>query len=233
MFQSQGEVIDIASYNDRIYFVLDESGTTRIIKEHVEDLVETGWIAINEIRFNTTERKVLRYFDLLSRGVGQWSLELSAEGGAFVAIETNNSAGGYDEKVMKLEATRMGLRISLHRDPGDSTQGPSGLEWRLRADPRSAGRFLYMVSLMTYDFVVTGNGNEAGKDGQALEDLTHLKRLYRSPQDFIFQGPETSIPGSEPPPSVVMEDLRFKKYSPPEGGRGYGGITLAILRETR
>lgn len=233
MFASQGEVTEVAVYNDRIYFVIDEGATSRIVKEHATRLAPNGWIQNCEMRFGTTERKTIRYFDILTQSTGKWSLEVSQNGGALVAYTTDNPASGYQEEILDLEATRFGNRITLTRDDVDNTKGPIVLEWRFRAEPRAKGRFRYFVPMMVYDQLELQNGATSGKNGQAMEMLNHLKNLYRLDSDIVFQGPETGIPGAPPPQLVKMEDLRFKEYAPPEQGMGFGGIALAIFREVR
>lgn len=231
MWVSQGVVSDIAYYEGRIYFVVREGGNSTIVKEHATELVPEGWFVNREIRFATTERKQLRYFDILTSGTGQWSLQLSNDGGPFSNFESNNTASGYSERVVDLEASRFGVRILLHRDPEDINEGPVLQEWRLRSDPRASGRFRYFCTVMVYDFMVNMNEQEAGFIGQAMADLNFLTGLYRSDADFIFQGPETGVPNAPAPPSVKLEDVRFKTYTPSEKGSGFGGLCLLIMRE--
>lgn len=233
MFASQGDVVDIAYYDGNIFFVVDEGTTRRVIGQHETDYVASGWLSNNEIRFATTERKTLRYFDILSSGTGEWSLDISNDGQPFVPFETNIPVGGLQEKLLDREATRYGVRLWLHRPVTSNILTPVVREWRLRADPRARGRFRYFITLMVYDFVVTQNGVDTGEIGKAMADLNGLMTLYREDTDFLFQGPETGIVNAPPSPMVKLEDLRFKKYAPPAGGRGYGGLCLLIAREVR
>jgi len=234
MFAGQAQVKEVVQYNNRMYWVHDEGATARIIKEHATNLVPSGRLQNCEIRFGTTERKVVRFFDNLITGDGLWSLELDLDGSGFIAYSTDNLVGGYTEEIVDVEATRFCVALVLKPDPGDATSGPTLKEWRLRAEPKSTGRFRYLVPVMVYDFVTLLNEREEGKIGKAWDLLKHLEDLYRSDQDFFFQTPETSVPGGRDAIEVRMEDLRFKSYAPPApGGRGFGGIALAVMREVR
>lgn len=233
MFSSTGDVTDIVYYSDKIFFVVHDPGVSmKVIMEHDTDFVSEGFFTHNEIRFATTELKQLRFFDILTSGTGGlWSLEVSSEGGPFIPLNTDNAVGGYQERRIDVEATRVGLKVILKPDILDLSNGPTGLEWRFRADPRVSGRFRYFATLMVYDFVETQNGKEIGEIGKAMRDLSNLTALYRNMLDFIFQGPESNLPNAPAFPVVMLEDLRFKLYAPPEASRGYGGLCLLVMRE--
>lgn len=234
MFTSQGEIKSVARYNDRMYFVTDEGATSRIIKEHATQLVASGFFTNCCIRFGTTERKTIRYFDILTQGVGKWSLEMGVNAStSYSPYATDNDTGGLNSEILDLEGSRFNVQIILKRNPSDATDGPTLLEWRLRAEPRSTGRFRFFVPVMVYDFVVNGADREVGKVGFAIEMLTHLENLYRSDADLSFVPLSAGVPGGRESLTVKMEELRFKTYTPPDQGRGFGGIALMVLREVR
>lgn len=233
MFSGQGEVKEIVDLGDRKFFILDEGTTSRIIMEHNTNLVSSGFIQSCEIRFGTTERKVMRYFDILTRGTGKWTLDMALDEGGFTTYESENPVGGYEEKVLNLQATRFCVRITADRDESDPTKGPTLMEWRLRAEPRAQGRFRYLVPVMVYDTLTNKSGAKVGGTGYALTLLDHLTSIYREDRDIQFQPLESGVPGAVTSVTCKMEDLRFKSYAPPKGGKGFGGIALATLREVR
>jgi len=226
MYPNQGSVGEIAYYKNRLYFVILDGSTSRIIKEHSTDLVFSGVMSINEIRFGTTERKVLRYFDMLSGGAGKWSLAIAINGGPFVDFTTDQLVSGYQEEVLNLEANRFGVEVTLKRDSSDFTKGPNMMEWRLRSEPRATGRFRYLVPVMIYDYLHTVSDREVGYVGLAWGMLNHLKAIYNTDRDILFQAPESSVPDGPKEVTVKMEDLRFKSFASPNGGKGFGGIGL-------
>ena len=235
MFTSQGDITEIAYYANRLYFVTDEGGTSRIIKENDAggDLVASGTITIQEIRFNTTERKVLRYLDFLTVGAGLWSMSMSTDGGAFAALASDIVTNNLHEEPINIQGARFGLQLTLKRDPGDSTAGPDLLEWRLRGDPRAKGRFRYLVPVMIYDFLTLANGREEGHIGLAWENFNTLATIYRDGAGISFEPPQSAVPGGVDAIEVEIEDLRFKEFAPPQGGRGFGGVALVVMREVR
>lgn len=233
MVSGQGEVKEVVNYLGRKYFILDEGITSRIIKEHSDNLVSSAFVQSCEIRFGTTERKVMRYFDILTRGLGKWTLEMALDEGGFTTYEASNPAGGYEEKVLNLEGTRFCVRITIDRDESDPTVGPILMEWRIRSEPRALGRFRYLVPVMVYDTITNKSGAKVGGTGRSLDLLNHLTAIYREDRDVQFQPLESGVPGSIEGVTCKMEDLRFKSYAPPQGGKGFGGIALAILREVR
>lgn len=234
MYSSTGEVKEIVQYQGRNYFIVDEGVTSRIIKEHATDLTPEAFMDTGEIRFGTFERKVLRYFDLLTKGEGRWTLDMALDGGTFTPYTTDNETGGTEEEGIRLEATRFRIRLTLKPNPVDATSGPTLLDWRLRAEPKATGRFRYLVPVMVYDYVNTRTGALTGKVGLALTVLDHLVAIYRSDQDITFQPLQSSVPGADTQTLPCrIEDLRFKTYTPPQGGKGFGGIALVVLREVR
>lgn len=235
MFTSQGDIKEIAYYANRLYFVTDEGATSRIIKENAAggDLVASGTVTIQEIRFNTTERKVLRYLDFLTVGVGLWSMAMSTDGGAFTALASDIATNNLAEEVINVQGARFGLQFTLKRDPGDSTVGPSLLEWRLRGDPRAKGRFRYLVPVMIFDHLILANGREEGHTGFAWENFNTLADIYRAGSGIQFEPPQSAVPGGIDVIEVEIEDLRFKEFAPPQGGRGFGGVALVVMREVR
>ena len=233
MWTGLGDVKGIAYYGDRLYFVVDEGATSRIIKEDAADLVPSGQIINQEIRFNTTESKILRYLDILTSGTGLWSMSMSVDEGAFVAFASDNSTGGLAEEPINLQGSRFGVRLTLKRDPGDSTLGPTLLEWRLRGDPRAKGRFRYLVPVQIFDFITLANNKKEGHVGYAWSQLNLLATIYRTGQEVSFQPPQSAVPDGGGAVEVEMEDLRFKEFAPPQGGRGFGGVALVVLREVR
>lgn len=233
MWTAQGTVKEIAYFQDRLFFVVDEGATSRIIKEHATDLVAGGSFEHDEIRFNTTEKKALRYFDILFVGTGLWSLSIGNDGTSLSPLTTDASVAGYTEEVIGIEGTRFKLVVSMKRNQADATLGPTLKDWRFRAEPRATGRFRYFVTLMAYDFMVNKAGKQSGKVGQSWQIVNRLKEIYRQDSDVIFQPPEVQVPEGESTVEVKMEDLRFKEYAPPSGGQGYGGLVLLVLREVR
>jgi hypothetical protein len=227
MFTSQGTVKEVTSFQNRLFFVVDEGTTSRIVKEHLTQLVAQGNMKNLDIRFSTTERKVVRFFDILVTGGGKWSLEVALDGGTFAIYTSENPVGGYHEEVLTLEGTKFGINIILHRHT-DVTQGPVLQDWRLRSEPRATGKFRYLVPMMIYDTMITLDGGEVGGNGLATELLNHLEDIYRTGRDFGF----IKLNSTEPI-ECVMEDLRFKAYTPPDQQFGFGGHALAVIREVR
>ena len=234
MYPSSGETKDIALYNDRLYFTLDEGVNSRIIKEHATDLVADARLTNKEIRVGTTERKIVRYFDLLIAGTGKWSLSLGVNGGPLVAFTSDNPVGGYQEEVIDLTGSRFSMQIQLDRDDTDNTLGPTLLDWRMRSEPQVTGRFRYLVPIMVYDYLTNATEREVGFTGFAFSLLDYLQALYRTGEDIQFEPPSAAVPGAVRALTVTMEDLRFKEFAPPApGGVGFGGICLLVLREVR
>lgn len=233
MATSQGEVYSVAEYNDRMYFTELTTGTSTIYKEHATNLVASANLQTGEIRFGTSETKSLRYFDLVAKGSGKWSLELASNGNDFVAYTTDNVIGT-SEEVVNLDSSRFDINLILNRDSGDATLGPTLLEWRLRAEPKSSGRFRYIIPVMIYDYTTTLNKKVVGNNGRAWFQLNHLMDIYREDRLIYYQLPETGVPGVvNATKQVKMEDFQFKVYTPPEGFKGFGGIGLVILRDAR
>lgn len=233
MYEDEGIVTEIVSLDGRRYFIVYDGSTGRLIKEHDTNLVSDAFIQNCDVRFSTTETKVVRFFDVLFTGVGKWSLEIAINHGSWVPLTTENPVSGYHEEIIDIEGTKFGARITFHRDGDDATKGPILHEWRLRADPRSPGRFRYLVPIMVYDYVDTLTGGFVGYDGMALDALNHLKGLFYEGRDFWFHPLESGVPGSISPIEVTMEDFRFKTFTPPDQARGFGGMALAVMREIR
>jgi len=233
MWDTPSTIMECVQYLGRMYFVADEGATSRIIKEHADNLVATATLDIGDIRYGTTERKTIRYFDILTADYGKWSLHMSVNGAAVAPFTTDNPVGGYQEEVIDLEGTRFSTRITLKRDDIDATLGPRLFEWRLRAEARTTGRFRYLVPVMVYDFMTNQTGREVGYVGLALDLLNHLKAIYNTDTDINFAALESGVPGAGLVFTVKMEDMRFKSFAPPKGGRGFGGIALVVLREVR
>lgn len=233
MYNSSGTVFSVANYNDRMYFSVEEEDSTKIIKEHATRLVSEGTVRTGEIRFGTSETKSLRYFDIVTRNDGKWSLDIAVNGGSFVSYSADQPTGSIEE-VINLDANRFDLQITLKRSESDDTVGPCMREWRLRAEPKATGRFRHILPLMIYDFMVGLNDVEQGYQGFAWYLLDKLTDLYRNDELVIFQTPATGVPGASPTTyEVKVEDLQFKTYTPPAEARGYGGIALIVLREAR
>lgn len=232
MYSGQGEVRNVVTYNGRRYFTVFDDPDSAVVKEHPTDLVETAQLDLCEIRFGTSELKILRYFDFRGRGEGTYAVRISKDGEVFNPVINTQGVSAYRESVINVEGSSFKLRLLITRD-SDPLQQFFMNEWRLRAEPRSTGRFRYFVPLMIFDHMLNAAETEIGHIGYALQQLEALIDLYRTGRDTLFQRLGTGVPGGPTPTLVIMEDLRFKSFTPPQGARGFGGVALAILREVR
>lgn len=236
MYAIQGTVNSVVDFQGRIVFsVVNVSGgaDSEIVAEEASNLAPSGWFRTGEIRYGTFEDKALRFFDALTIGSGgTLDLDIAIEQGNFTSVITDAAVGEIIESLSGSSGTRMELRVTLDRDSGDATLGPTLLEWRLRAEPLAVGRFRYFVPVMLYDRMTTLDGRSFGYIGYGREKLTELETLYRNGTVFKFQGPDTGRPHGADPVDVKLEDLQFKSFTPTHKGfDGLGGIALLVMRE--
>jgi len=233
MFPTQAHVTSVAIFQGRLVFGTSVGVDTyaRVIKEHATNREPTGYFTTGEIRFGTFEKKALRFFDGHLRGSGgTLKMAISTDYGTQQTYLTNQAIGKFSDQI-DIEGTRFNLMITLVRDSTDASVTPYLLEWRLRADPLSPGRFRYYVPVMLYDKMRALNGSAVGHLGYAYERLEELTTLYRDGTIFPFQTPAFPLPNGQAELNVKIEGLQFKSFVPPQGASGIGGVCLLILTE--
>jgi len=229
MATAQGDVISIAIFNKRPVFSM--IGTTKaVFAEHGTNYVASGYFTTGEIRFNTYETKVIRFFDALITGLGTLGLEIAQDENPLSPHITSGIIGSLTEP-LSVEATRFDLKISLNSPIADPTSRPIMNEWRIRGEPRHLGRFRYIVPLMVYDKMTTMNSREVGFVGYAVDLRNKLMDLWRDGNAVFFQDLDSCIPGARSGFNAKIEDFRFKVFAPPANCKGFGGIALVILRD--
>ena len=156
---------------------------------------------------------------------------LSVDGGPWRYLKypepyQSSSLKLYGNNVLDLGNDFTGSRFSLKFSCVFTEDG--GLtEWRLRAEPIPKPRFLrHYVPIMLYDRMTTLDGHHIHRDGFAASELAILKGLYREGELLEFQPPDRSDVVK-----VRIDELHFKEFAPPRGAKGFGGISLLVLRE--
>lgn len=200
-----------------------------------------GFFTIQEIWFGTTEKKRLRFFDVVvDATLGPtdvktgWDLEMGADGAAESLLIDDHRSDGYSENSVTLQASKYSMTFTIRATDSNASQERAFLrQWRLRATPRATKRFRYLVPMMLYDYLTVKTGQTTGKPGLAWELLDKLETIYRGDNEVTFKTPESAAPSGRSAVTVTMEDLRFKAFAPPRGAEGFGGIALAVLEEVR
>lgn len=224
MATNQGSILSIASFQNRMVFSTSDLGTNVVSAEHLTELVPSGHYETGEIRFDTFEKKRVRFFDTLITGNGTFDLDIRKDFGSFVQYLDNFLTGEVTQSV-GLIGTRFTLKITLNRDLADATLGPRQLEWRLRGEPFIDGLLEYLFPLMTYDFLTTHDGIQIGKPGMAKEIRDRLVFLWRNNVQTIMESRDFGTL------QVQITGIEFKSFTPPQGADGMGGITLIVVQE--
>lgn len=203
--------------------------------QHANDLCETGYVQTGRVRFRTDEHKTYHYVDVTALPLeGSVTLDVLNDADSESRIITWSVPGVLlpTAQIPSSFGTQRyaSLRLTLDRDAGDSTAGPTILGVRVKALPAMRPQRIYTLPLLCYDQEQWSSGQFEGYEGfgrdrylavRAAEDAGGVVLLV----NYNFPNPEGEL--------CRIEELKFIQLQQPDGWQidgGFGGILAVTLR---
>lgn len=214
-----GTSLDVAIYNDTLYFAISGSGiwgetTTKVATGYLD----TGWIG-----FGTIESKVFINFEIShSALVGSVMVEMVTDVEE-IYCGTNNTPGTILAGPFSLDrdmVSRARIRITLSRDASDTTLAPSVSHWLLRALPAATRVEEIIAPILMHDSVKFPRGNKVNYD--TLAEFNFLKTLEHDAVPVIYQEGDTAY-------QVRIDRVQLKPHSWGRHSRFFNSVILVRL----
>jgi hypothetical protein len=199
---------------------------TRVYVEHATRLAPSGYLDSGWVRFGTTEYKQPVSYAIRAAGT-TGSLGIRVSNPAGDAAESESIPLGRVLNVplsaALLPDTEFEVRITINRDPSDTSKGPVLQEWQLRALPAPVRSRTITLPLMCFSEERDSLGNIRSSD--AWERLRSLEVLEQSGGACLLQDFST---GEER--ICVVRAVQFEQSSPPSFSDGFGGLVTVQLQ---
>lgn len=199
---------------------------TRVYVEHATRLAPSGYLDSGWVRFGTTEYKQPVSYSVRANGTSG-SLGFRVINPAGVSAESESIPLGRVLNVplsaALLPETEFEVRVTITRDPADSTKAPVLEEWQLRALPAPLRSRTITLPLMCFSEERDALGNIRSSD--PWERLRALEILEQSGGACLLQDFST---GEER--ICVVRAVQFEQSSPPSFTDGFGGLVTVQLQ---
>lgn len=198
MATGQGEVISIATFNNKRVFAVSGLG----IFQEADTLVPSGYLDSGYLTFGISEPKIAMFFDVRTRApiYGTVKAYISTDRGAFEAIGGETIAVGNRFTTNERKGELFETRVELNRSAVDTTTGPHITRQTLLANPVTDSGIFIIATLKlapneyVYDQDIPRN---------PVADYAFIRNLRRSRALVSWQqGTERY--------SVTVEDYKWK-----------------------
>lgn len=203
--------------------------------QHAENLCSTGFVQTGRIRFRTDEHKTYHYVDVTALPLsGAVSLDVLNDADSEARIITWSVPGRLlpTAQIPSSFGTQryVSLRLTLDRDAGDTTEGPTILGVRVKALPAARPQRIYTLPLLCYDKEQWSSGQFEGYEGYARDRYLAVRAAEDAGgvillTNYSFPNPEGEL--------CRIEEVKFVMLQQPDGWQldgGFGGILAVTLR---
>lgn len=166
MATAQGAVLSVVTFGDLRVFAVSASG----VYAQSSDLVAFGLLDNGPVAYGIPDTKVARYLDIrFDELTGSVAVALSTDSEDFVTLDTATIEGS---TVLVTAAGQprgetFEVRLTLARDSGDATAGPTVTRWTLEAKAAPGRGEFFLVPLLLKNTVADRNGNDKDMDVKA------------------------------------------------------------------
>jgi len=199
---------------------------TAVYVQHETRLAEVGYLDSGWVRFGTTEYKQPVSFSIRSEDTGGvLGVRVSNPAGAFADFGSVplGSVLNVPLSAELLPDTEFEVRVTLTRDSGDDTAGPTLQEWQLRALPAPLRSRTITLPVLLYSEEMDSTG--VTRVSNPWSRLQALEKLEQSGGACLFQDFST---GEER--ICVVRAVQFEQSSPPSFVKGFGGMVTIQLQ---
>lgn len=170
-----GEVRSVVTFHDRRVFTVPAHG----VYMESDELVESGYVDSGMFNFGLTDDKIAVFVDVSAiDNHGAYSVALSTDRGEFGHLATIHPGEKYSIGAGEARGREFEVRITLHRDPADPTQGTVLRDWTLRAQPAPHPAREIIVPLLLGPDLVDPKGAKFHQDPAGA--FNHIINLWRT-----------------------------------------------------
>lgn len=230
-----GAVNSVTLYADLLVFSVAGHGT---YVQSDSQLEATGYLKTGNIRFHMLEPKLFKYVRVRSEPLTAGSIAITVNDHAdnptsLVTYTAGLANDPLDEVAYPVSLGQQewtSLTITLGRDAGDDTAGPTVTSYQVKALPAQKRQRTIVLPLLCYDSEADAQGAKHGHEGQALQRLIALEAVEEAGDIVLYQDLTRNGEGQR---LVIVDSLQFIQQDPPKlaaRASGWGGIIMATLR---
>lgn len=214
-------VTSVVTFQDIRVFAVSGFG----IFAETADLVSSGTWRIGTLSYGLYDPKVTMFVTVSHSPLeGGLHAELAVDGGDFTDLSTTGGLDGTtrtDFPTNRARGENFDIRLTLSRDPGDTTTGPTVKRLTLRSKPAAARSEQIIVPLLLGFGEIDRTGSMYARD--AIDDLEFLGELEEGGESHSYQEGSLSF-------TVIAEDHVWAPDHPEEHGLGFGGTYTIRLK---
>lgn len=211
MCTTQGEVLSVATFQNRRVFTVSESG----VWAETTTPVTSGTIESGNISYRLPHTKVAMFLDVTHDGKGSHSVALAKEGGAYTSLGTHSTS--IDPfPCNESRANYHAIRVTMTAVAG---VGPTIKAVTLRAYPAAPTTEEIIAPLLLHENILLRNGSQ-----QAFSPLVErgaIRGLREARELVIWQEGTESF-------AVVVDDYEWQPHS--MGGLDWQGTLLVKMK---
>lgn len=217
MATDQGDVLSIATFDDKRIFTVAGSG----LWTQNDDLVSSGTIDSGYLSYGMTETKLGLFVNDFHTGDndGTVTIYIGTPELAFKQIHTHTGPSEHLTKhpihIGEISSSKFEVRIELGRDPVDSTAAQTFSSWLFRAEPRVDPTALIIATILLSPDVE--NRTDSLMDTKFQEELEYLYNLWRDRKLTVCQFSGQSW-------SVFVDWFSFQGFRILAGQGGHEGM---------
>lgn len=223
MASTTGTVLSVASFGGRRYFMVNNSGLWGEASTKVASgSLTTSWVTYG-VNINKVVTGVLTHFEPL---VGSITASLETDDSVTLDLGsvTQEDLRSYEFPVSRRTFQRIQLTLTLTRDSGDTTTGPTLTSWTLRSLPAGSRIDEIVAPLVIHSEVLMPTGGEGSPwSYNCLEEFQALKAMETNQDIVLYQEGEASY-------EVRIDRIQVKPYEWNYDKKFFNGlITVRML----
>lgn len=225
MASGQGDVVSLATFQDVRVFAVSGAG---VYGQDTASKVASGTLDTGLISYGlSADDKVAMYADIRHKPLsGSVSLSLSTDEGDFTNLGTSDLSGSTEPSsplsANESKATLFELRVTLSRDSGDVSAGPTLSRLTLRSYPAPPRGKAYVAPLLLWDRIVRVDGSEVTADPEAM--LRALETLEVDRRVVTYQYGVRREP-------VVLESIEWVASHPTSDNSWWNGTAVCRFKK--
>jgi hypothetical protein len=216
MATAQGRVTSVCTFGTRRYFTVSGYG---LIGELTTKVTE-GFLDSGKMTFGIPDTKVGMFLQVRHQPLsGQLRLEVSVDGGPFVALGANLMQGSTQTifPLGEMAGETFEFRVRLY---GSAALSPIVTRATLRAYPGPARGEIFIVPLILHETIEV-DGQERYLDPET--ELNHIRSVVKDHRLVIYQESKTER-------AVFVEDYEWTPVSETMDGHFWNGVCVVKLK---
>jgi hypothetical protein len=162
MAVAQGAVTSVVTFGSRRYFAVSGVG----VWGQDTALVASGMLESGRIDYGIVEEKVALEVDVLHEGPHDHTVAVRSNDATWIDLGGHPDAGAYSTNTMRGQWFE--VRVTLARDSGDTTTGPTISAVTLSTRPSVPATGMIYAPIVVHETVTTLEGTERAVDTEAL-----------------------------------------------------------------